>query len=253
MSNTRIFGIKIETGSREELLKKCAALIGRGGAISTVNPEILKSALDDAELKGALKESLCIPDGIGVERVIKRSGVYTERFPGVELGEELLEIREVKLGLVGGRAGVAERAMQELVMRHKNVIPEFAVSGYGINEASFVSELKEKKPDIVFVCLGSPKQETFIMRMKEHAPRTLFVALGGSLDVYSKDKKRAPLIFRKIGCEWLWRVINEPNRIKRLPKTAAFFRAAAKNQAKRVKICKKRTKRIAFFHKSIEN
>ena len=91
------------------------------------------------------------------------------------------------------------------------------------------------------------------MRMKEHAPRTLFLALGGALDVYSKDKKRAPFVFRKIGCEWLWRIMKEPERIKRMPRTIAFFRAVNKNETKRVKIGKKRNKRMAIFHKSIEN
>lgn len=248
MSCTEIFGVSIEVGRREELLKKCSSMLGKGGAISTVNPEILFSALENTELCEALKNSLCIPDGIGVERAIRKRGIYTERFAGVELGEALIEAREVKLGLIGGKAGVAERAMQELVMRHQNVIPEFALSGYGIDENGFISLLKEKKPDLVFVCLGSPLQEIFIQRMKAYAPKALFVALGGSLDVYSGDKKRAPIMFRKIGCEWIWRMLREPKRLKRLPKTIAFFRAFNKSEARRVKIGKKRAKKTLFFH-----
>lgn len=239
MDCVKILGVTIETGKRKELLEKCASMLGRGGAISTVNPEILYDSINNVELRAALLDSVCIPDGIGVEAVLKKRGVFTERFPGVELGEALLESREVKLGIIGGKDGVAEIAMQELVMRHGGVIPEFALSGYDINENAFISLLTERKPDIVFVCLGSPKQEIFIKRMRTHAPKTLFLALGGSVDIYSKEKKRAPRAIRVIGCEWLFRMLSEPKRIARLPKIIGFLKNVDKPRRIRGKIGKK--------------
>ena len=241
---TALFGINIAVGKREELLLKCVELIGKGGAISTVNPEILYDSLRNPDLHLALCESLCIPDGAGVENAIRRQGVFCERLPGVELGEEMLEKKVATLGIIGGKEGVAKAAMERLVMRHKNVIPEFAVSGYDIDCSAFEKMLSEKRPDIVFVCLGSPKQELFIKRMRCVSKKTLFVALGGSVDVYSGKKQRAPKFLRSLNCEWIYRMIREPERIKRLPKLFGFMFNIVKKEKFRVKIGKKTQKTL---------
>ena len=67
MQKTKIFGIDILSGSREELFSAVAKMIGEGGAVSTVNPEILYDSLKNEDLRAALSNSLCIPDGVGVE------------------------------------------------------------------------------------------------------------------------------------------------------------------------------------------
>ncbi len=235
-----LFDIKISVGSKVELYSRASALIGRGGAIATVNPEILANAVREAELKSALAESLCIPDGIGVEMALRRLGCRTERFPGVELGEALLEgERCVRLGIIGGRDGVAKRALEELTVKHRNVIPEFAISGYGIDTERVGELLSDVRPDIVFVCLGSPAQELFIKKMRHHSEKTLFIALGGSVDIYSGEKRRAPMPFRLLGLEWAWRIIREPKRLMRVPKILRFYVNLSKSSRKSGKIGKK--------------
>ena len=227
---TSVFGVDIAVGTREELFDMCSSLIGKGGVISTVNPEILYSSIKNSELRLALVESLCIPDGFGVEFLLKKKGVVCERFAGVELGEALLEKRVVRLGIIGGRENVAKAALENLVLKHRNVIPEFALSGYNIDILAFKKRLSETKPDILFVCLGSPKQELFIREIKDASKRTLFISLGGSADVYSGNKKRAPKIIRTINCEWIYRILREPKRIKRLPKLFGFIYLAIKSE-----------------------
>lgn len=235
-----IFDINVAVGTKDELLMLCSGLIGRGGAISTVNPEILYDSLTNGELKTALSESLCIPDGAGVEAVLRRRGFRCERFPGVELAEALLDIKDgVKLGIIGGAKGIAECAMQNLVLRHGGVIPEFAISGYDIDEPSFVARLSDTRPDILFVCLGSPKQELFIKKMKRYSPGTLFLALGGSVDIYAGIKHRAPAALRAVRLEWAWRMLSEPKRFFRLPKLLGFFKQITKNKVLYGKIGKK--------------
>lgn len=242
MDFCEIFGVRIAAGSREETIEKCASLIGKGGAISTVNPEILYDSLKNNELREALCDSLCIPDGVGVESVIRKRGIFCEKLPGVELGEELLKVKPVKLGIIGGKEGVAERALEQLVMKYGNVIPEFAICGYEIDFEKTKIMLSETDADIVFVCLGSPMQELFIKEMKPFAKKTLFVALGGSVDIYSKEKKRAPKFLRRIKCEWLYRMMSEPKRLKRFPKLIGFTLKSFENRQNRVKICKKTPK-----------
>ena len=229
MKSVKIFGVGVLAGTREELFSAAAELIGIGGAISTVNPEILVDSLENEALREALCDSLCIPDGVGVERTIRRCGVFSERLPGVELGEALLSVFSVRLGIIGGKEGVGERAMKKLSEKYPSMTPTFAISGYGINKRVVVDMIKSTAPDVVFVCLGSPKQETFIKEVKRECDGVLFVALGGSVDVYSGDKKRAPKLFRAVKCEWLYRIIREPKRINRLPK---LFNYAIKSRVK---------------------
>lgn len=218
MEKVKIFDVDILAGSREELFSATAELVGVGGAISTVNPEILYTSLENEDLKKALVTSVCIPDGIGVARTIRHKGVFSECFPGVELGEALLSVFSVRLGIIGGEEGVAERAMKNLSEKYTSVTPAFSICGYNINNDEIIDKIRTTKPDIVFVCLGSPKQEIFINEITHMFNDVLFVALGGSVDIYSGDKRRAPRFVRRLHAEWLYRMISEPIRVKRLPK-----------------------------------
>lgn len=242
-SNCNLFGVDISLGTRDDLLARAVSLIGRGGAVATVNPEILNRALTDTELKHALSSSLCIPDGVGVVLALGRLGYRTERLPGVELGELLLEAEGcIHLGIIGGREGIAERAMQELTVRHRSVIPEFALCGYAIDHAMVEDILRQRRPDVVFVCLGSPAQEIFISRMRHVSEKTLFIGLGGSADIYSGAKRRAPVPIRRLGLEWAWRMMVEPQRLKRAPSLLNFYLNVAKFNRKSGKIGKNKPK-----------
>ena len=229
MQGVKIFGVEVLAGNREELFSAAAELVDTGGAISTVNPEILVDSLECEELRTALCDSLCIPDGVGVERTIRRCGAFSERLPGVELAEALLSVFAVRLGIIGGKDGVAERAMKRLSEKYPSITPAFAASGYGVDNERAVELIKSTAPDVVFVCLGSPKQEIFIKDVKGACEGVLFIALGGSVDIYAGDKKRAPRVIRAVKCEWLYRIVREPQRIKRLPK---LFRYAIKSREK---------------------
>lgn len=217
-----LFGIDIAVGKREELLTRASELIFKGGAISTVNPEIMRDAMYNSKLRCALSASLNIPDGIGVKKALAMKGVKTDTYPGVELGERLLDQAPVRLGIIGGTEGVAERAMDNLLMRHPTVSAAFAEEGYNTDFHSLAGKIFETSPDIVMVCLGSPKQELFIESVRKYADKTLFIALGGAVDIYSEEKRRAPECVRLLGCEWLYRMVSEPKRLRRAPKLADF-------------------------------
>ncbi len=225
-----IFGIKIASGSKEELLKEAERKLDEGGSIATVNPEILYNALYDEQLYEHLSASLCIPDGIGVVKAIKRRGGECERFPGVELGEALLDIKPSSLALVGGKASLAQTAMDNLLLSHPLLRFGFVLDGYNYSEEEIIKKLKTSPPDIFFVCLGSPKQEIFIKRMKEYSEKTLFISLGGSVDIYAKKLRRAPRFMRKCGCEWLWRILRQPKRILRIPSLVGFVYEVLKEE-----------------------
>ncbi len=218
-----LLGQEIVTGSKEELLRAAASLLGRGGAISTPNPIMLTEALRNEQLSVALSRSLNIPDGVGIARAFAKRGIYTEVFPGVELAESLLRLGSFSLGIIGGKAGVAALAMAYLKATHSGTSEAFVMDGYSYKKEELVTSLEKTSPDIVFVCLGTPSQEILISELLPISPRTLFIGLGGSADIYSGTKRRAPKVFRKMGLEWLYRILSEPRRIKNIPALLDFL------------------------------
>lgn len=222
-----IFGIKIAIGQREELIAHARSLIGKGGKIATVNPIMMSYALENEEFRDALSVfDLCIPDGVGIKAALLLRREHTDTLAGVELGAELVGRGAVTLGLIGGEPGVARGAMDNLIAENPELSEAFVFDGYSSCEEEICEALKSARADLVYVCLGTPKQEMLISRLAAISPATVFVGLGGSLDIYSGRKRRAPRIFRLLGAEWLWRMIKEPRRIKGLFRILTFMRAA---------------------------
>ena len=85
---------------------------------------------------------------------------------------------------------------------------------YSDENSRVVEKIVQASPDIILVCLGSPKQEIWIMQNAQKIPSLkLSIGLGGSFDVWSGEKKRAPMLFRKLYLEWLYRIITDPKRL----------------------------------------
>ena len=233
---TTIVGLPVCVGGREEVLRECMRLVGRGGLVFTLNALMCERAMRCESFANTLRGAdVLTVDGVGVKALLRLRGVRTDTLVGVELGEELLREGEHTVALIGGIEGVAERAMAHLLAINPALHPAFAVSGFGHTEEEYISLVRTHTPDVVLVCLGSPRQESLAARLRAESEKTLFLALGGSLDIYSGAKRRAPLVMRRLGLEWLFRSISEPHRIKELPRLVAFLLCApkmAKNQQK---------------------
>ena len=242
MRRIEMCGVWVTLGEKTELLTLARSLIGKGGIISSANPEILAAASKSAELSGALNSSLCIPDGVGVRIGAGIIGEKTEVYPGVELAEDILGDVPVRLAIVGGRAGIAEKALANLSQKHRKILPVLALDGYSHTLGDIEMSLCEALADVVFLCLGSPKQELYASALHAKMPRTLFLCLGGSADVYSGEKKRCPRILRRLSLEWAYRMIREPRRIMRAPLIVTFFIKIVKIKKKNAKIGKKSPK-----------
>ena len=210
-----LLGQRIATGSRGELLREARSLIGVGGVIATVNPIMLVRAVKNPALERALRRSLNIPDGVGIRSALKKRGVETEVYPGVELVPDLLQ-GGGSVGLVGGEEGVAEQAFSELKRHNDGLSLAFCYDGYSFSTSDLKRSLTDTKPAFMLVALGVPKQELLIDEIREYSRKTVYVGIGGSLDIYSGEKRRAPAVFRKSGFEWLYRMLREPKRLKGL-------------------------------------
>ncbi|OZM56652.1 glycosyltransferase [Lottiidibacillus patelloidae] len=188
--------------------------------IVAINPEKVMKAQDDPELKKLLNRAdYQVPDGIGVVLASKlKGGKIKQRVTGIDmmlnLCEEAAE-RGKKVFLYGAKPGIAEEAKQELIRKYPNLQVSGTLDGYEKDETKIIETINEGNPDIIFVALGSPRQEYWILDHLDKISPSIFQGVGGSFDVISGRINRAPEIFMKFGLEWLYRLVKEPWRWKR--------------------------------------
>lgn len=211
-------------GDMEEALVFAERLIGKGGSVFTPNAEIAYHALHSRAFFSVLSSaSLLLPDGIGVVLTERLCGNRLSRLAGVDFAERLASSHRVFF--VGGEQGVAEKAAEMLQKKYADMTVAGCMHGYfPMSEAEKTAKkIAAANPEIVLVGTGSPRQEIFIRRLCEVCPTAVAVAVGGSLDVYAKKKKRAPILLQKVGLEWLYRAFCEPKRWKRIRVIPLFF------------------------------
>ena len=220
-----ILGVRICQKSKRELLSRLAADLkhGRQSAIFTPNSQMLLAASKDRELRKLLNSSeLNIPDGVGVRLAARLRGVRLESMSGIDIAEELLSVAASKgyrVYFLGAKRGVAEKAADNMSVRYPTLQICGMHHGYfdknGEENASVLKKIRTAAPDILFVCFGFPVQEKWIIENRASLPSVkLALGLGGSLDVWSGNLRRAPLLIQKAGLEWLWRTVLEPTRAR---------------------------------------
>lgn len=228
MQHISIGGLNIHNVTMQQAVGRCLELAASGGgAVYTPNAEMAKLALDDPAFLALLNRGdLVVPDGAGVVLAAKLLGTpLAGKVAGVELAQNLLapmQQRGLSLFLFGGKPGVAQRAAQAVRAKYPGLAVCGVADGYFDDEARRVSLIAQSGADVVFVCLGSPKQEYFIdaHRGQCHA---LMLGLGGTLDILAGEAKRAPAFFVEHNLEWLYRGAFDVKRWKRLMKIPAFL------------------------------
>jgi UDP-N-acetyl-D-mannosaminouronate:lipid I N-acetyl-D-mannosaminouronosyltransferase len=199
------------------ILSDAGVIPGVGIAI---NPEKILSAMESEELFHLLaKATLKYPDGIGVSYVMnKKLKREVARVPGCELWEQLMKksVRNnVPVFLVGASEIVIQKTKAKLVEQGVNVVG--VANGYfqKSDELALIDKIHYSGAKIVSVALGSPKQEYFMFECQKVIPDAYFMGVGGTYDVFTGNVKRAPLLFRRARCEWLYRLLSQPTRIGR--------------------------------------
>ncbi|MBQ3225897.1 MAG: WecB/TagA/CpsF family glycosyltransferase [Clostridia bacterium] len=192
-------------------------------AVYTPNSEILMRAYRDEAFRDVLNTAeLITPDGIGVvyaSKILKDS--LSERVGGFDLASRLIEKvsdGSYSLYFFGGKPGVADLAKEKLCETYPDLRVVGTSDGYfdAEKEKRIIADIKEKNPDILFVCLGAPKQEEWIFSHKKELGAKVLMGIGGSLDVFAGVTERAPESFQKMGLEWLYRLAKQPSRIGRM-------------------------------------
>lgn len=227
-----ILGVNIDKLGIKDASEKIYSFLEDGGhhCVFTPNSEIIMAAHRDENFKKILNSAdILTADGIGVvyaSKILKNP--ITERAAGFDTAMELLKKMndgKKSLYLFGSKPGVADRAAEKIKKMHPNIVISGCADGYfnAEKEKKIIDDINEKGPDVLFVCLGFPKQEKWIYEHKGKLNVKVMMGLGGSLDVIAGEAKRAPEIFQKLNMEWFYRLCKEPWRIGRmmdLPKFA---------------------------------
>lgn len=223
-------------------LKKRMEVKGRT-VVFTPNTEMLAAAVVNDGIARLLSfADVLLPDGFGLRVAGLLSGVELKNTTaGIEVGEQMLclaEKRGYRVFFLGGKEGVAISAAKRLKKRYPSLKICGAENGFfGRKEERRICErINSSRADILFVCMGFPRQERFVRRNAHSLSGIrLIMCLGGSLDVWAGQTLRAPIFIRKIHLEWLYRILHEPKRLERFLPSLCVFPIAAQKGVKKLR------------------
>jgi N-acetylglucosaminyldiphosphoundecaprenol N-acetyl-beta-D-mannosaminyltransferase len=223
-SRKTILGIPVDALQTEEFLAAIEQGMQNAGVktIVAVNAEKIMYARKDKELFDILNKSdFLLPDGFGPVVGIKLiHGLKVDRTTGIGLMEKLLELssrRNFRVFMYGAKPEVIDRAadvikkkypMLELVGTQNGYLPEGEIDG-------LIDRINKLRPDILFVGLGSPRQEKWISQYRGKLEVKYCMGVGGSYDVFAGNVPLAPAWISNLYLEWLYRLIKEPSRFRR--------------------------------------
>lgn len=230
MNKENILGVDVSITSYEELKKNVEIDIKRENKsfIVAINPEKILKARKDENLKKLLnKATYQIPDGVGVIYASKlKKGKIKSRITGIDSMEMLCSLsndKDYKIFMYGSKEEVISKAKENLEEKYKNIKIVGTINGYEKDNKKINDTINKSKADILFVALGSPKQELWITENMDKLCVKVYQGVGGSFDVVSGTIKRAPKWMQNCGLEWLYRLLKEPKRIFRQVKLLEFL------------------------------
>lgn len=172
----------------------------------------------EGQLKEIINENIGFADGAGAVMALKKKGSKVQKIAGAEFWLTIIEEfhKDKSFYLIGARQEVIEETIDSL----KNQYQEIKIAGYHdgfFDDEGFdkiLDDIEKTKPDVIFVAMGSPRQE-FLMNQMQERHSALYMGLGGSFDVYTGNVQRAPRFWIDNNLEWAYRLIKQPQRIFR--------------------------------------
>lgn len=235
-SRIAILGIPIDNITEDEAVERIAAWIAGGGPhqICTVNPEFVMAAQKHSAFRRVLLAAdMLTPDGSGLLVIGRlRSTPFRARVTGIGLTERLA--REAaqhgwRLFLLGAAPGIAERAAALLSARHPGlqIAGCFAGSPRSEDELDIRARIQAAAPDILLVAYGHPAQELWIARNQPLLRVPVAIGVGGTFDEIAGVVARTPTWLHRLGLKWLHRLIQQPQRWRRIVTAVPVFLWAA--------------------------
>ena len=241
MSRIDVLGVSFDDLTMDEAVEIALGFMQERRAYyaCTPNPEIVMAAKGDAALRAALSGAEpVLADGVGITKAAAMLGTpLKSRVPGIDFASNVISRLAERGGsvyLLGAKPLVAEAAAEKLTQTYPGIVIAGTNDGYFTDDAPVIEKINAASPDFLMVCLGSPKQELWMSANAGRLSCGLMAGLGGSLDVLAGNVQRAPETWRRLGLEWLYRVIKEPKRLGRVMKLPAFvLEAAAEGRRRR--------------------
>ena len=223
----KILGVEIDNITSEEAGEITKQLIETSNKSCSLvvapNVEFIMAAQKDEEFFNILKTSkLATPDSVGViigGKLQKKP--FKERIPGQTYLRKVFEVGEKEgwtFYLLGGSGDIPRRAKEHL----ESIYPKAKIVGYHEgyfkedSEEKVIEEINNLQPNVLFVAVGARIQEKWIYKNRNKLKVDIAAGQGGTFDYEAGNIKRAPVWMQKCGIEWLWRLIREPKRIKRM-------------------------------------
>ena len=232
---TNILGYKVFNETKENFLreidKRDKTIVISG------NPEILYNGLENEKLNKLFngKDSIIIPDGVGTVLAAKMvKNPVKEKIAGIEVMKAIIEKCE-KEGKGIYLLGAEEEILKLCKENIKKTFPNIKIVGshnrfFDLNNCDdIIEDIKKSNPWGLFIAMGCPRQENFIVNYIDELNCNFYMPVGGSFDVFAGKVNRAPKWMLSLGLEWLYRVLKEPWRIKRLGVIPKFLLRVLKN------------------------
>lgn len=230
-----ILGVPVHPVTSEQTLQLIESWLSAGERarmrhICTVNPEFIMTARRQPPFRAVLQASdLNVPDGVGVTWALRRltGRRAPERVTGADLVPRIAEVaaqRGWRLFLLGAAPGVAARAAAALVAQAPGLMTRSAHGGTPAREhwQSVQDELAAFRPHILLVAFGHPRQDLWIAEHRQDLRGMVAMGVGGTLDFLAGEVRRAPRWMRRLGLEWLFRLLLQPRRWLRMTQLPNF-------------------------------
>ena len=228
MKKEQYLGVNVITLNYDEIIEDIKKRMEEGltSTIIAVNPEKVITASQDEQVKTLINDATYqIPDGVGVLIASRlKGGAIQSRVTGVDMMDRLLKFAAdegKKVFMYGAKEEVVASAKVKIEEKYPSIQITGYSNGYTKDQDELVRKINESGAEIIFVALGSPRQELWIRDHMNELNVKVYQGVGGSFDVFAGNVKRAPSFFRKAGLEWFYRLISDPKRFKRqlaLPK-----------------------------------
>jgi len=224
MNQVRVLGVRVDCLDMGAALERIAQLVDAGGhhLVATVNPEFVMRARVDQDFARVLESAdLCLADGSGVVWAARRQGcAIREPVTGVDLIPPLAELcahRHFRLFLLGAAEGVAAELASRLRAEHPGLeVAAHEGSPAPSSDAETAASIGNFRPHVLLVAYGHPNQELWIDRNRDSLGVAVAMGVGGAFDYLTGRVPRAPSWMRRAGLEWLFRLIRQPWRIRRM-------------------------------------
>lgn len=238
-----ILGVEFINTTMDEMVNKLLSHTANKekAFVVTANPEIALYAYENKNYRELLtKADYVTADGIGV---VKAAGLLgqplPERVTGFDMFMKLLEAaneQSYSIYLYGAKDVVLEKTIANIKKNYPNAKVVGSHHGYIDWENNCVAdEIQKLKPDFVFLALGFPRQEQWVAKNIDKFDSGVFMGVGGSFDVLAGVVNRAPVVWQKLNVEWLYRLIQQPTRWRRMLALPIFMGKVLKQKVKGAK------------------